>query len=298
MSGPIDTIIYADWGNSSGRLFHVDQEGRILDRAKVPGVIKCEDPAVVFDQATKGWAASNSWLCGAITSNIGWINTGYCDATAPISDWIKSAQTMERNGRKLTFLPGLKTDANCLGYFDTMRGEDILMFGCLELNDAVDGILCMPGTHSKWVKLTNGRYDDLLTGLSGELFNILKQHSILTGGVKHTDKMTDAFWKGVAFIQGAQKPSLNHMLMAVRTMQISGELSHKGSADFLSGLIIGEDCHEAIRHFGHFPVTIIGGQNISERYAAVLEKSGVIVATLSDEDCIIAGFNTVRPFQT
>ena len=40
-------------------------------------------------------------------------------------------------------------------------------------------LFCLPGTHSKWVEVEKGRIERFSTYMTGEVYAVLKQHSIL-----------------------------------------------------------------------------------------------------------------------
>lgn len=293
-------IILADWGNSSGRLFCVrgkSLEPEIIETARVPGAKDTDNCAGEFANIAKNWIKKHdvqkALLCGAVTSNIGWTTTGYASAPATTAT-VQRKSLVTEYGLSCTFLSGTSIQSGPLGYFDTVRGEDMQAFGWTALTGRTDGVLCTPGTHTKWLTMKDGAISNILTGVTGESFEVLNSHSILTRGHETPSNQSDTFKRGVNVMSQSPRPALTQMLMSVRNLQLSGQITAARSADYLSGLLTGEDCAAAIDILPSGPIHLIGDGHAVDRYARALKLMGRETLAHDGQACVIAGLQSVR----
>jgi 2-dehydro-3-deoxygalactonokinase len=167
-------------------------------------------------------------------------------------------------------------------------------FGWMALTGLRDGILCTPGTHTKWLTIENGAITNILTGVTGETFEVLNTHSMLTRGADTTSHETGEFERGLQAMQRSPRPALTQMLMSARNLQLSGDITAARSADYLSGLLTGEDCAAAIGILPAGPIHIIGDGHAVNRYARAIDFMGREVETHDGQACVIAGLQSVR----
>lgn len=293
-------VILADWGNSSGRLFCVQGKGfipQMVDSARVVGAKDTDDCAAVFEPIAKAWIekfnVSEAVFCGAVTSNIGWQTTPYAQAPASLSD-VQISQFTTEYGLSCKFLSGTSVKSGPHGYFDTVRGEDMQAFGWTAMTGLESGIICTPGTHTKWLTVEDGAITDIFTGVTGETFEVLNTHSMLTRGHQTPSHRTAEFDRGLDVMQRSPRPALTQMLMSVRNLQLCGEITAARSADYLSGLLTGEDCRSASDILSDGTVHIIGDRHAAARYQTALERFGREVRTHDGQACVIAGLQAIR----
>jgi 2-dehydro-3-deoxygalactonokinase len=299
MSSTSDIVILADWGNSSGRLFCVKGTGlrpEILDIKRVVGAKDTSDCAGIFAEAVQPWIdrydISEALFSGAVTSNIGWLTTDYAPAPAQPDDVLR--KTLTDNGLTCTFLSGTSVTEGPLGYFDTVRGEDMQAFGWMALTGLRDGVLCTPGTHTKWLTIKGGAIVSILTGVTGETFEVLNSHSILTRGSDQPSHETAEFDRGLRVMSETPRPALTQMLMSVRNLQLSGDMTATRSADYLSGLLTGEDCAAALDILPRGPIHIIGDGHAVKRYKRALLALEQEIESHDGQTCVIAGLQSLR----
>lgn len=137
----------------------------------------------------------------------------------------------------ILLVSGLKTED------DVMRGEEVQIMG-LALNDSDDkeALYVLPGTHSKHILVFNNTIVDFKTFITGELFDLLNNNSILSESVQSgelTSREYQAFYEGVAKSENAL--SLLHSLFNVRTKSLLKSSSKVENYYFMSGLLIGEE---------------------------------------------------------
>ena len=167
-----------------------------------------------------------------------------------------------------------------------MRGEETQIVGVLPEID--DGIACLPGSHSKWARIANGRISAYRTYLSGEAFAALRGGTILGRMMKDGPTDEAAFDRGLA--RAADHGHLLHHLFGVRTLGLFGQLAETESASYLSGLLIGHEVRAA-RPEGQ-SVHLIGAAQLCALYARAITACGG-TAVLQDEDAAARGLAAI-----
>jgi 2-dehydro-3-deoxygalactonokinase len=122
---------------------------------------------------------------------------------------------------------------------DIMRGEETMLLGC-EIKDDAYSVCVFPGTHSKHIIVKDRKAIDFKTYMTGELFNLLSEKSILSNSVQKGDD-PGAFEAGV---KSALTGNLLNNIFMTRTRQIVDQLSTTSNYQYLSGLLIGSELNE------------------------------------------------------
>jgi 2-dehydro-3-deoxygalactonokinase len=171
---------------------------------------------------------------------------------------------------------------------NVMRGEETQVFGALSLvpqlfGGASEGIVVLPGTHSKWVHVKEGRIVSFMTFMTGEMYAVLRQHSIL-GRLMQDDDATDpeGFELGLSEAGEDDMGSLLSSLFNVRTLGLTQRLKPSQLGDYLSGLLIGHEIREARRfcvaQLGtERPLALIGAEDLCRRYTLALSRFALCV---------------------
>ena len=211
--------------------------------------------------------------CGMIGSRQGWREAPYVACPASLDTLAAGLARVDAGA--LAIVPGLVT-RDRRGLPDVMRGEETQLLGAVGADEAVLAVL--PGTHSKWAHVAGGTVVDFATWMTGELYAVLLDHSILGRMAERgTAPAADAFARGVA--RGLEDGSLAHDVFAARTLPLSGELAGADVADWLSGLLIGREIRDALawaraNGAGADRVRIIGSDGLAARYATALRQAG------------------------
>ena len=92
------------------------------------------------------------------------------------------------------------------------------------------------------------------TYMTGELFAVLRQHSILGRLLPETrepggEPNRAAFELGLAEAQRSLAGDLAHQIFATRTLGLTGRLPHDALVDYLSGLLIGSELVSGLARF-------------------------------------------------
>ena len=214
---------------------------------------------------------------GQITSRQGWVEVPYCPCPAG-SDEI--ARALRRHatgaGRVIHFVPGLSV-VRADGVPDVIRGEETQIIG--EVGAAPGRrLLLLPGTHSKWALAQGRRIVWFATFMTGELFGVLKEHSILGRLMAGDADDAQAFRRGLAYAH-SHPGGLLRRLFSARTLGLFGELPESAIGSYLSGLLIGSEIAEALSCLEQAPggeeITVIGSSDLSERYLVAIAQAGL-----------------------
>lgn len=271
-------LIGLDWGTSSFRASLIGADGRVLDRLAAPeGIMHVEGGRfeAAFARLLAPWAAHADLplvASGMITSRNGWVETPYAALPAGGADLAQAMVTHQTDdGRSVHFITGLASDTD--GTPDVMRGEETQIVGAVASGIA-DGCFVMPGTHSKWVGVDQGRITRFATYMTGDVFAALRGHTILRALMQDAPFHDEGFRLGVTSGLSAGSDLLNR-LFHVRSMPLFGRLPAAASADYLSGMLIGAEIAGGSAGLAAgTPVTIIGRDDLADRYETALEIAG------------------------
>ena len=239
-------LVAIDWGTSSARAYCLDAEGNVVARREVPlGVRHVRDGrfdtalAKLVDALPVGMAPRIA--CGMIGSRQGWIEAPYVECPASL---VALADRLVRAPfDALSIVPGVATRDRA-GVPDVMRGEETQLLGAIA-TDASPLLAVLPGTHSKWARVEHGRIVDFTTFMTGELYALLMDHSMLGRLSGHEPRrfVGAAFSRGVA--RGLDEGELAHDVFGARTLALTGALASEDVGDWLSGLLVGREIRAA-----------------------------------------------------
>ncbi len=289
-------LLALDWGTSSLRGGLMDGEGRVVEERSFARGILSVTPGgfpAVFEELFGDWAAQVP-LClvsGMAGSKQGWVEAPYCACPAGFGDvartlcWIDTRHAghgsrIESGMTRLAVVPGLSCEND--GVPDVMRGEEVQVFGALQLLDLQDATLVLPGTHSKWVRAVNGRIEGFRSFMTGEFYALLRQHSILSRTLPEEDGALDeaAFLQGVA--HALRSASLLQTAFSVRTLSLFDRMPAAAMPSYLSGLVIGEELRAQPPDSAQ-EVVVMGSGALTRRYELALAQRGVQVRTAGSE---------------
>lgn len=270
-------LLAVDWGSSSLRGALLGADGAALEERAFPrGILTVEDGGFpeVFQSCFGDWMTPGT-LClisGMAGSKQGWREAPYCacpagfDAIAAALEWVEPG--------RIAIVPGLSIDQN--GVPDVMRGEETQVFGALQLLGLSHARLVLPGTHSKWVSVTDRKVTNFSTWMTGELYALLRRHSILARMLPEDEPALDsaAFDQGVA--RALAGPGLLNTAFSTRTLSLFNRMGTAALPSYLSGLVIGEELKAQTLPRGE-PVVVMGAEALTARYEQALAQLGVPV---------------------
>lgn len=276
--------IAVDWGTTNLRAWAMGEENKILHHATsekgMSALGKDEfEPALI--EMTQAWLSSDQTMpviaCGMVGSRQGWVEAPYQTIPCPplLADRLVNANALDER-LSVWVVPGIKQYQPA----DVMRGEETQIKGYLAGNPKFEGILCLPGTHTKWVRISAGEIVYFQTFMTGEIFNLLSNQSVL----RHT--ISDDGWDEGAFEQAVADAISIPGEIAAKLFSLRAEaLIHGLGADSalakLSGLLIGVELAVTRKLWADQNVGIIGASKLAQIYSTALSLQGT-KAKLSD----------------
>ena len=277
------SLVAVDWGTSSLRGALLDGTGRVLEEKTAPqGIltVPAGQFAAVFESIFAAWmqpAGSFCLISGMAGSRQGWAEAPYETCPAGLPHLARHLHWIER--ARIAIVPGLCDEHGSVP--DVMRGEEVQIFGAIQLTGKTTGLFVLPGTHNKWATVRDGRVTGFRTCMTGEFYSLLSQHSILARTLQ-TDAPLDevAFLRGVACANNGE--GLLHNAFGARTLGLFQRMPAPALASYLSGVLIGEELRtqplQGIRE-----VVLIGVPALTTRYALALKTVGIDARALGAE---------------
>ncbi len=286
-----------DWGTTRFRAWLLDLSGAVLaERRGDDGLLSLTRDRFgdVLETHLAAMQAPPSLpvvICGMAGSRQGWIEVPYVDTPAGLDEVLQRAMPVPGARRDIRIIAGLaQRDAAAP---DVMRGEETQLAGALSLSETDDLLVCMPGTHSKWVEVQRGMVSRFTTWLTGELFSLLASHSILRHSLGttpvHVDANNQAFGKWLD--DGLSDPDAVPRLFRIRASTLLFDMQPAEAAGALSGLLIGSEVASASRAFSATgrKVTLIVSGGLSGLYSEALQRAGLAVDIIDAESAVRAG---------
>lgn len=284
-------MIVVDWGTTNLRVFLCRTDGRILHHVQSPQGIKSVPkdgfPAVLSQLINKMGELDNPpiFVCGMAGAKGGWLEAPYCQT--PLSlEGIVAKLTPLPDGLNGYLLPGAKTQS-ADGTSDVMRGEEIQIFGGMLSLGLQNAVFCLPGTHSKWVRVRDGLIVDFATFMTGDVFQALA-HTILSCD---TEAAPDPQAFGLGLNASSQVDcGLLHQLFSARTRVLDTALRPEQVSEYVSGLLIGHELASAVafRDPGE-TVVLIGAETLCRRYQEALSHLGVDSTFVDSSAAVCSG---------
>jgi len=287
-------IAAVDWGTSSFRLWLLDQDGQVLAESRSDeGMMKAREFgfAAVLDRHLAKVSAPAELpvvVCGMAGAKQGWREANYLETPASLHELVERSVKIEAD-RPIHILPGIcQRDAR---YPDVMRGEETQLIGAVA-EGTRPGLVCMPGTHSKWVQLDEGRVARFSTFMTGELYAAIAGHTILKLALADQPAASPndpVFRHGV--LRSMENPEqVTARLFAIRSGPLLGLAAAAEGTAKLSGELIGLELAGARAQFGRVEaVTLVGAGKLFELYRAALEAASMKVHPVDADAAVRAG---------
>ena len=283
-------LIGIDWGTTSFRAFRIGASGEVLDaRTAAAGILKVSVGAfeAALEREIGDWLDADQaplMASGMITSRQGWLEVPYCPCPAgrvEIAAGLVRHRTGE--GHEIHFVPGLSLLGED-GVPDVMRGEETQILG--ELCAVREPqLMVLPGTHSKWVLAKDDRIVWFATFMTGEVYGVLKEHSILGRLMQGETQDEAAFLRGAAYARTGRGGVLKKLFSA-RTLGLFERLPGEAIGSYLSGLLIGAEIADAIECIAApdaaAGITVIGESALADRYRIALDAAGLPARRAAD----------------
>ncbi|PCI50999.1 MAG: hypothetical protein COB49_03115 [Alphaproteobacteria bacterium] len=292
-----NNIIAVDWGGTHVRACLLD-----LDIGEI-GTIRHEKIAYVkgdenFDNLKnilgdwlRDYQHAPLYLCGMIGSREGWVDAGYVECPSGLDEIFDAVKIIEHEGRGIYFIPGIKSLANDGLYDDVMRGEETQILGVI-VRDRATQILCLPGTHSKWAIVENAKIQQFYTFMTGELYKLMSQYSILRYSIaSNRPKVCDAFHLGLT--EAKADIGILSRLFSLRAMDIGGKFAANDAPSYLSGLLLGSEIQGALNVMPTQSITLVGDGAQIDMYETALKFFGLNVSRPDGDTAVFIGLGAI-----
>jgi 2-dehydro-3-deoxygalactonokinase len=287
--------VAVDWGTSSFRLWLVDRAGNVLgERRSHEGMMAAGKLgfAAVLQSHLDALGAAHELpvvICGMAGARQGWVEAGYVDTPAPLASILKQAIAVPGQDRDILILPGIAQRDRTAP--DVMRGEETQLLGVLGIDATDDAVVCMPGTHSKWVRANGGTIERFATFMTGELFDAVSRETILSHAVTGADDAVDIDAFKSAVIAAFETPAFAaNLLFQVRSGQLLYGGTPSSAREKISGTLIGLELAaglaEAIPGTG---ITLVASGRLQVLYQLAFDTVSVPVRSIGAEDAVRRG---------
>jgi 2-dehydro-3-deoxygalactonokinase len=286
----IEGYIAVDWGTTNRRGYRMDSDGRCQ--------AEFEDGRGILSIAQGGFGDAVAelrrelgdlplLLAGMVGSNRGWVEAPYVPCPAKACDLAERLIWAEPD--RAAIVPGLSITGQ---RFDVMRGEEVQLFGAVAAGLVPPTARVVhPGTHNKWMTLEDGRITDFMTVMTGEMFSLLRDHSLLAPLLTGAAEVGESFARGVR--TGLGDRVLTAELFSVRARALLGGKAGDDASSFTSGLLIGADVRAGLASSPHEEIFVLGRPELTSLYAAALTQAGRIPREVDGEAAFLAGIHQI-----
>jgi 2-dehydro-3-deoxygalactonokinase len=283
-------FIAVDWGTTNRRAYRLDLAGELTGEFEdSKGVLSIPEggfPAAV-KEIRERLGDLPLLLAGMVGSNRGWIEVPYVPCPVGIDElgarlkWVTDREAI---------VPGVSYIGQ--GRADVMRGEEVQLLGGVESGALHrDALACHPGTHNKWALLRGGVIQTFGTVMTGELFALLKDHSILAELLQEPVELNDSFRQGARY--ALEREMLPAALFEARAAVLLGQMKREDASSYISGLLIGTDVRIGLTWPLTARICIMGRKDLTRLYAAVIAEAGREPIELDGEQSFLAGIRAI-----
>ena len=280
-------FIAVDWGTTNRRGYLIAPGGRMTN--------EMEDDQGILSVGEGGFPEAVSELrsrlgdlpllmAGMIGSNRGWVEAPYVPCPAGLPELAARLHWVEPE--RIAIVPGVSFTAGEAA--DVMRGEEVQILGAVaEGMVGSNSLICHPGTHNKWIRVEDDRIAGFRTIMTGELFNLLREHSILADLLQQPAGADAAFEAGVR--HSLVSDDLTAELFSVRARVLLGKAERSDAASYTSGLLIGSDLRIGLRTAPPGEIVVMGRPELTSLFAAALAVAGREAREVDGEEAFLAG---------
>ena len=280
--------IAADWGTTHLRVWAMSQSGTVLAQAssdKGMGSLDRDgfEPALL--DLVGDWIGATTPViaCGMVGSRQGWVEAPYAKVPCPALPTGFARPAVQDNRLDVRVVPGIKQTSPA----DVMRGEETQIAGFLALNPKWDGVICLPGTHTKWVHLSADEIVSFQTCMTGDLFSAISDHTVLRHSIADD-------WDEAGFSEGldeslSRPERLAARLFSIRAEGLVGDLTKGRAKARLSGLLIGAELAATKPYWLGQQVAVIGEGSLARLYVEALAAQAVQATQVNAERATLAG---------
>lgn len=286
--------IAADWGTSNLRIWGIDATGKVVIQRSsqdgmgglAPADFEPALLALIGDVLTPN-RKTQVLICGMAGAKQGWIEAPYAEVPCVPSGLAPIQAPTKDKQLSVSILPGICQQKP----FDVMRGEETQISGFLFYTPDFDGVLCLPGTHSKWVKISGGKVIEFQTAMTGEMFALFSNNSVLRHSLVGADSKS---WDDSAFTAAVEVSKSNPhrtiaQLFEIRAASLLSDQTPQQAKAKLSGLLISTEINATKHLWQNKPVVIIGDPELCSHYLSALKQMGCKAEIAKYSDLSLSG---------
>jgi len=284
--------IAVDWGTSNLRVWVMNAQGDVIDHLTSdqgmgsltrdgfePELLSLIDGYLSNDRITP------VICCGMVGARQGWVEAPYSAVPCSPAGYDQAVLVGPTDPRiSVYILPGLSQQSPA----DVMRGEETQIAGYLAQSPNFDGVICLPGTHTKWAHISAAEVVSFKTYMTGEMFSLLCSASVLRHSVGGDDWDDDAFLAALDQIY-SRPQSLAADLFSLRANDLLSSVNAGQSRAALSGMLIGMELAAARPYWLGQAVVLIGAPNMVDLYRKALAHLGAMVLPDTANDVTLHG---------
>ena len=283
--------VAADWGTTHLRVWHMNAGGEARAEARSDKGMAALDaggfePALLdlIEPWLKPGEVVDVVACGMVGARQGWIEAEY--SPVPVQPLTSGAFKLApcNDGRlRVSIIPGLMQNNPA----DVMRGEETQIAGFLAEFPDFDGTICMPGTHTKWVAVAAGAVRRFASSMTGELFSLISEHSVLKHSVSDDNIDSPSFVLAARSALASDPPGLAN-LFSIRADDLLHGRSQAEGRGKLSGMLIGSEV-AGRREWLDGQLAVLGEPALAGLYEQVLGMAGVSAESFAAGDLTLKG---------
>ena len=287
--------IAADWGTTHMRAWAIGEGDTVLAfKESKEGMkdLQQNEFEPVLLRLIESWLddtkVTTVMSCGMVGAKQGWVETPYLKTPCvPIdNNQLTTANTHDKR-IKVHLVPGVMQNHPA----DIMRGEETQIAGFINKNNDFKGVVCLPGTHTKWANINEGKITSFKTFMTGELFGVIANHSLIRHSTSIKGWDQGSFKDGIN--EGFKNPGLiASNLFSLRAESIVNNLGQDQARSILSGLLIGIELNGAQNYWKENKVVLIGSELLSNIYCQGLKILNGQSKLFSLEDATLSGLSS------
>lgn len=286
----IGEYLIIDWGTSNFRIFLMNNEDKLVKKKETEmGLLKVENGnfAKSLQNILTSWLPNYQnlpiFMAGMVGSANGWHTVDYVETHSDIAKLSHGSFHFKLPWQApATIIPGILHVNTANNTKDVMRGEEVQVFGLINKCGFNNLKAILPGTHSKHVNVSEGKITEVASYMTGELFSVISQHTILGKNLPPQQFDTEAFTLGVIEGQTAQ---LTQVLFQVRTHQLFNRISASHVESYLSGLLIGNELQTVEKQ----PIYLIGSPALCNKYQLACNILTIPTTYIDGDECFLSG---------
>jgi 2-dehydro-3-deoxygalactonokinase len=278
--------IAVDWGTSNMRAWAMSASGSMLAQVtsdKGMGDLTPDQFEPALRDATAEWQIEGIPIiaCGMVGARQGWTEAQYAAVPCPATP---DGFTQPNSALDVHIIPGLMQAEPA----DVMRGEETQIAGFLSVNKNWDGVVCLPGTHTKWAHISADEVVSFQTFMTGDMFAAISDHTVLRHSVQSRDWDATAFDNGVSDAM-ARPERIAARLFSLRAEGLLNGMTNDTARARLSGLLIGAELAGAKPYWLGQQIAVIGAGTLTSLYVRALALQSAPATQVKGSAITLAG---------